>query len=195
MTDQNKEIKLEQIADGLYVGESTRAIAIKPEEIAFGRYVLPNTLGHGEYEDIGARLVEASREQGQWVGMAFYTLIDKLLAEMNDTIDDNNKRRAKLNNPRKGLLETVCDRAKYLIGGKKAVAEPAQTETEEQPQRPYSLLVFQMHAYGPSGAEILRSEVRGMIDKGYLDYVKLEDKEILLPTQKFAETVYRAQKN
>jgi hypothetical protein len=186
--------QLEQITDGLYVSEGTRGISVKPTEIAFGKYLMPSTLGHSEHEDIGARLVEASREQGQWVGMAYSTLGNQLVGELEGMYADNEKRRAEMDKPRKGLLARAYEGAKSLLGGKQPVAETAQPEVEaEQPERPYSVLAFQLFTQGQNGPAILGSEIRGMADKGYLDLVEQGDQTVLMPTQKFAETVYKAQ--
>jgi hypothetical protein len=46
---------------------------------------------------------------------------------------------------------------------------------------------------GPNGPAIVNSEIREMANKGYINLVKQGDKDILMPTQKLAETVYNAQ--
>ena len=186
--------QLEQITDGFYVSEGTKAITVKPTEVAFGKYFMLSTLGRFEYEDIGARLVEAARERGQWVGMAYSTLGKQLVSELEYMRAENKKRMAEINKPRKGLLARAYESAKSLLGGKQPVVETVQPKTEEEkPKRPRSVLTFLLLTQGQNGPAILGSEIRGMANEGYLDLVEYEDQTILMPTQKFAETVYKAQ--
>ena len=42
--------QLEQVAEGLYASESTRAITVGPEKVGYGRFFLPGALGHSEHE-------------------------------------------------------------------------------------------------------------------------------------------------
>jgi hypothetical protein len=186
--------KLEQVAEGLYVSEGTRAITVRPTQISFGKYFMPSTLGHSEYEDIGARLVEASREQGQWVGMAYKNLGKQLVAELEGMYADNDKKRAKMSKPRKGLLARAYEGAKSsLFGAELPKVEPAKPEPEQPKSDSSSVLAFWLFMQGPNGPAIVNSEIREMANKGYINLVKQGDKDILMPTQKLAETVYNAQ--
>ncbi len=110
---------------------------------------------------------------------------------------DYEKRRAEMDQLRKGLLTrltSVYKGVKSLFFGKQPVEEPARPEPEvEQPKIPLSVLTFKLFRSGPHGPSIICSEVRGMADKGYLVLVEQGNQTILVPTQKFAETVYKAQ--
>jgi hypothetical protein len=69
-------MELEQIANGIYVSEVTRAIQPKPEELIDKS--LQETLGHAESEEIAAAFVYASNEHGQWVAMTYDRLYEQL---------------------------------------------------------------------------------------------------------------------
>ncbi len=191
--------QLEQITKGIYVSKGTKAISVKPTEIVIGKYFMPGTLGHAEHEDIGARLVEAAREQGQWVGMDYCSLGKQLAAELRDMIADNEKRIAESKNkgsllelPISVLLAKAYKGITSLLGRKQLVVETAQPKAE-QPKTLQSILTFLLLTQGAYGPAILNSEIREMADKGYLDLVEQGDQTILVPTQKLAETVYKAQ--
>ncbi|MBW3014054.1 hypothetical protein KY335_02325 [Candidatus Woesearchaeota archaeon] len=195
-------MELEHIGDKLYVGEATKGISIPPEEIAYGRYILPNTLGHSEHEDIGARIVEASREKKQWVGVAYSRLADQLIEELTAMADRDKKAREAWEN-RPGFLRSIYN---TLYNGFKALVVPSKTgagsepsdqveETEEKIEKKFSVLAFQLYTQGPRGPEILGYEIRTMADKGYLELVDIdEENTVLVPTQKFVETVHGSQR-
>ncbi|MAG47352.1 hypothetical protein CL617_02000 [archaeon] len=197
--------QLEQITDDFYASENTRAINVKPTEVGFGKYFMPSTLGHAEYEDIGARLVEAAKEQTQWVGMTYGALGKQIVSELEWIQTDNEKSReefekrsVEIEKSRKGILGKTYEGLKTLLGVKQPVVETEQPKSEqsevEQPKRPYSVLSLMLFMHGENGPARLGSEIRGMADKGYLDIVEQEDQTILVPTQKLVETIYEAQR-
>ena len=63
--------QIEQIADGLYVGDTTRKITISPSDI--GLYCgsdVPDTLGRTEHEMLAGQFVQRAQKHGKWVGIA-----------------------------------------------------------------------------------------------------------------------------
>jgi len=189
--------QLEQIADGVFVNSTTRGISVKPTEIAYGRYFMPSTLGHSEYEDVGARLVELARKQGQWVGITYQTLGNHLDVELEKMYEYHKKRITEMDKLREGLLTQLTRVYKGVMSlffGKQPVEEPIRPEPKVgRPKMPHSVLTFKLFVHGPHGPSVIGSEIRGMADEGYLALVEQGNETILVPTQKFAETVYKAQ--
>ena len=179
---------LENVADGLYVDASTKAITISPRQICFGKYIIPNTLGHSEHEDIGARIVEASVGQDQWVGMSYRKLSGILVDELKTMMSNESIRyeRFKKENS-KGFLTRLKE---YFLG-----SEPEPHETEKEiTGLPFSILTFQLFTQGSNGPAILGHEIRTMAEKGYINLIEDGDEAYLMPTQKLADAVYKAPK-
>ncbi len=163
-------------------------MTLKPTELAFGRYFMPNTLGRSEYEDIGARLVEIARKQGQWVGVPYNYLAKQFVDELKELIE--RKERAEMDK-QEGIFARVYNCIKSLFGRKKQqVVETANPEAEKNPFSVLTVTLF----YGNTGVGALYSEIRGMADEGYIDLVDQGSDVVLVPTRKFVETVYKAQK-
>lgn len=139
--------KLEKIAEGYYTNETTKAIAVKPQDLTYGRYFLNNALGKAEHEDLGARLIEAAQKQGTWVGMDYSTLKGQLIKEAH----------------------------------------------EENPSKQIFSVLSTLALEGAKGALMLGNELLDMSKQGYLQLVTIDNKTVIIPTQKLAETVYNAQ--
>ena len=76
MKKKLKMTSLEQIADGIYVNDTTRKIMPPPIELT--RKTFQNTLPNAESEEIAAAFVYVSKENEQWVAMSYIRLYKQM---------------------------------------------------------------------------------------------------------------------
>jgi len=165
---------LEEIAgaEGYYLTKSAKAIQIKPLEIKYEKYYMPNqnTLEHPEWEDIAARLVEAAKyckENGslseyQWVGVAYKTLAQQYVNEIDELKAQKEK----------GF--------KLQIKG----------VSKDQPD---SVLAHILYFKGDEAKHRLHMELNNMVQKGYLDMVREDGEVAIFPTSALIQTIFKKQ--
>ena len=177
---------LEQLKSGAYTTSELKGIEIKPAQISYVNWNMADTLGHAEFEDIGARLIGASVNEGQWVGLTYGDLGKQLMGEMEKIHKQN------ASEP-KNLKDRVYDCITSVFKGKPThnYSKVVETENIQENIEPMSVLAMRLYATG--NAQTLTNELQDMKDAGYLNIVKVNDVDVLLPTTKLIETVYQRQ--
>ncbi len=73
---------MNQVKEGIFTDERLGKITAKPDQINYGRWLIPGKLGHAESEDLAARFVEAARQNGGWVGLSMKYIGSQLVEEI-----------------------------------------------------------------------------------------------------------------
>jgi hypothetical protein len=176
------------------VTEGTQALdaKYKPTDLAVGDYFIPNALGHSEHEDLAARIVRMGQAEGKFVAPSYRAIGEQVIGEIEEAQKREAAQRARHEVPTKSLMQSIRGGLSRLMG-KKTVAAPVQedVQAEEESQLPFSVLAFNCR-FNPQS---LPAEIRGMIDKGYLNLVSKDDNDFLEPTEKLVEAILAAQKS
>ncbi len=190
-------MQLEQIANGFFVNEDTKQIDVNPKDIAYGRWIIPSTLGHSEHEDVAARLVEKSREAGRWVGVSYRTFMGEIADEVEEMYARDQRQREAFEASQKsrpGFFQRLYRATMEKIGVGTPAQEPVQKPLQEaEPQPPMAFSVLASQVYLSGSAQVVANELRGMEEQGYLSVVDHGGESILMPTKKMAEVIYRKQ--
>ncbi len=177
------------------VTEGTQALdaKYKPADLAVGDHFIPNALGHSEHEDLAARIVRMGQAEGKFVAPSYRAIGEQVVGEIEEAQKREAAQRAKhAEVPTKSLMSSIRSGLSRLVG-KKTVAAPVQEElpAEEEAPLPFSVLAFNCR-FNPQS---LPNEIRGMIDKDYLNLVSKDDNDFLEPTEKLVEAILAAQKS
>lgn len=199
-----------QTPERFTVTENTVALnaKYKPGAIGIMQYALPNVLGHSEYEELAARIIEMAQEEGQFIAPSWKTLATQIFEELQEEIRREEARRPQMKKPQSeekpaeqirglragiekllGLFGKSPVAAKNVAEDKKENTPEPQSEIMQEEELPFSVIRMNLR-FNPNS---LANDVREMIEKGYLNIVRVDEIDFLEPTEKLIGEIMTAQ--
>ena len=164
-----------------------------PNEIQYGKWIIPGALGKAEWEDIAARIIHLSNEQGQFIASSIRAIFDQLKEEfeLEEKFSEWQKEQFfEKQKDRSNLFKLIKNAVSNVLGNE---IQAEQKEIEENiPQRaPVSVIRLQTMMGRPTA---ISYEIQAMIKEGLLEETLINKELYIAPTEKMVKKILQMQK-
>ncbi|MGA2417635.1 MAG: hypothetical protein ABSF55_00080 [Candidatus Staskawiczbacteria bacterium] len=179
---------MKQIADGLYA--VVEGMPCSPDQLKIVPHSCPGALGRAEIEEVAARVLHFSMENGRWVGVTWRKLVAQLITE-----HDADQKLAVANSHNfEEYLRVQKARENYYALCVLTLGLYALFVSRPEPNlMPVPQVDLPLSLVPIKGPDFIPEAIRTLLDSGLLRQGKNNGDEVLFPTSHLVNKIMAAQ--
>lgn len=149
-----------------------------PSDIKVGKYIIPDSLGHVEYEELAARIITIAQEEGVFVAVSYQQIVQDI-SKNTSSLEDRWLEPQTMEALFEKIVFPIRDAFYRFMKGEEYSNSGLVNETVTS--------VISVTSVN------LAQEIKNMIEKGFLHLSQVNGKDYLAPTAELIDKLLHAQ--